>query len=87
MDPAQGTHLITALLGSAVSVLWLVGLSWIALRIFSRRRGDGLGRARAMLNRRLAAGEIDVDEYYERESALRQSEPVRRPRRRLPWSE
>jgi uncharacterized membrane protein len=69
-----GTHLITALLGSAVSLLWLVVLTWTALHLFSRRRGDGLGRARALLNRRLAAGEIDVEEYYERESALRQSQ-------------
>ena len=27
---------------------------------------------RALLERRLAAGEIDVDEYYEREAVLRQ---------------
>ena len=75
--------MITAVLGSAVSLLWLVGLTWIGLRLFSRRRGDGLGRARALLNRRLAAGEIDVEEYYERESALRQAEPARPQRRRL----
>ena len=79
----SGTHLITGLLGSAVSVLWLVVVAWIALRLFSCRRGDGLGRARALLNRRLAAGEIELEEYYERESALRQAEPSSRPRRRL----
>ncbi len=33
---------------------------------------------RALLERRLAAGEIDVDEYYEREAVLRERE---RPRR------
>jgi uncharacterized membrane protein len=76
-----GSHVITALLGGAISLLWLVALVWVALRLFRRRRGDGLGRARALLNRRLAAGEIEVEEYYERESALRQAEPAA-PRRR-----
>jgi uncharacterized membrane protein len=78
-----GAHLVTALLGSAVSLLWLVVLSWLALRLFGCRRRDGLGRARALLHRRLASGEIDVEEYYERESALRQAVPARPPRRRL----
>jgi uncharacterized membrane protein len=77
-----GGDLVMAVFGSAVSVLWLVALSWVALRIFSCRR-DGLGRARAVLHRRLASGDIDVEEYYERESALRQAEPVE-PRRRRP---
>ena len=39
---------------------------------------DGLGRARSILNRRLATGEISVEEYYERESALRSGDPARR---------
>ena len=76
-----GPDLVTAILGSAVSLLWLVVLSWVALRIFGPRR-DGLGRARAVLHRRLASGEISVEEYYEREAALRQVAPAQ-PRRRL----
>jgi uncharacterized membrane protein len=77
-----GPDLVTAILGSAVSLLWLVVLSWVALRIFGCRRRDGLGRARAVLHRRLASGEIGVEEYYEREAALRQAAPAQ-PRRRL----
>ena len=76
---ASQAHLLSAIAGSVVSLLWLVALSWLTLRVLRRRR-DGLGRARAVLNRRLAAGEIDVEEYYERESALRQAEPAHRPR-------
>ena len=37
--------------------------------------------ARETLQRRLAAGEITPDEYFERESALRDSEPSPRRRR------
>jgi uncharacterized membrane protein len=77
----MGPDLVSAVLASVVSLLWLVGLSWLALRLLGGRRREGLGRARAVLHRRLASGEIDVDEYYERESALRQAEPAP-PRRR-----
>jgi uncharacterized membrane protein len=78
-----GVDLVTAILGSAMSLLWLVALTWLALRLFGCRRRDGLGRARAVLHRRLASGEIDVEEYYERESALRQAQPAPPQRRRL----
>jgi uncharacterized membrane protein len=74
---------MTAVLSSAVSLAWLAVLSWLALRVLGGRRRDGLGRARAVLHRRLASGEISVEEYYERESALRQAEPAQPPRRRL----
>ncbi len=79
----HGIDLISAVLGTGLSVLWLVVLSWLAVRLFAGRRRDGLGRARAILHRRLASGEINVEEYYERESALRQAEPGARPPRRL----
>ena len=79
----HGTDLVTAILSTGVSVLWLLVLSWLALRLFGGRRRDGLGRARSILHRRLASGEISVEEYYERESALRQAEPAARPRRGL----
>ena len=78
-----GIDMAWAIFCGGLSVLWLLALGWIALRLFGHRRGDGLGRARALLNRRLAAGEIDVEEYYERESALRHAQPTPRPRRRL----
>ena len=38
--------------------------------------------ARALLNRRLAAGEITPEDYFERESALRSGEPPASRRRR-----
>ena len=79
----HGIDLISAVLGTGLSVLWLVVLSWLAVRLFAGRRRDGLGRARAILHRRLASGEITVEEYYERESALRQAEPRAGRRRRL----
>ena len=65
-----------AMLGN---LLWLVPVLWLMAR-FRGRRGDGLSRARAVLHRRLASGEIDVEEYYERESALRQAAPPARRR-------
>lgn len=37
----------------------------------ARPRTNGVDDARALLDRRLAEGVIDLDEYYERESALR----------------
>lgn len=79
----HGADLLAAILGSAVSVLWLLVLSWVALRLLAGRRRDGVGRARSILHRRLASGEIDVEEYYERESVLREAEPAKVPRRRL----
>jgi uncharacterized membrane protein len=79
----SGIDMAWAIFCGGLSLVWLVALSWIALRMFGHRGGDGLGRARALLNRRLAAGEIDVEEYYERESALRDAQPTPRPRRRL----
>ena len=39
--------------------------------------------ARTILERRLAKGEIDADEFFELESALRSSEPKTAPPRRL----
>ncbi len=50
------------------------------------RRGDLDDRsARSLLDHRLAIGEIDSEEYYEREAALRSAQPLSRaPRRRRP---
>lgn len=54
---------------------------------FAFRRGRGGARAEsalALLDRRLALGEIGPEDYFERESALRSSNQPSRPRR--PWS-
>jgi len=73
--------LITALACTVVSLVWLFALAWIGLRLLGGSRGEGLGRARGVLHRRLASGEIDIEEYYERESALRQAKAATRRRR------
>jgi hypothetical protein len=71
------------------SMACLVGLAlagavaYMAVRAFGRPATDGGSAARAMLDRRLAIGEIGVEEYYERESALRSSQPPPRRHRRL----
>ena len=48
--------------------------------VFALQRGRS---ARSILERRLAKGEIDADEFFELESALRSSEPSPAPPRRL----
>jgi uncharacterized membrane protein len=66
------------------TVLVVGVIAYVALRAFAAPKRDDPGTARVLLDRRLAIGEIDLDEYYERESALRHSElPQRRGRRRV----
>lgn len=73
--------LMGALVCSLVLPLLLAGGAWLALRARKSQAPDD-GSARALLDRRLAAGEIAIEEYYERESALRSAEPLAPPRRR-----
>ena len=72
------TMLIGALLCALGVPLLLLGALHVAIRGGRSKSGDGLGKARAVLHTRLASGEIDTDEYYERESALRSAAPVQR---------
>lgn len=58
----------------------LVALAWVGARALRRPTREPLAEGRALLDRRLAAGEIDVDEYYEREAALRNAAPTWRGR-------
>ncbi len=76
MDPVITPFLMLAC-GFGTFILF-GGLLLLGLHAFGPRPRDGLGRARSLLHKRLAAGEIDLEEYYERESALRQAEPPRR---------
>jgi len=80
-----GSELLLAMAVCAFGVpLFLFGMAYFGFRSWhAPRSSQGLGRARALLNKRLAAGEIEVEEYYERESALRSAEPAKAPRRRL----
>lgn len=70
--------LIGALLCALGVPLLLLGALHVGIRGWRGTRDDGLGKARAVLHTRLASGEIDADEYYERESALRSAQPVQR---------
>jgi uncharacterized membrane protein len=78
MDPGLS---VLALLACGLGGLLLFALlAWLGVLLVRGGGGDGLGRARSLLHRRLAAGEIDVEEYYERESVLRQATPTHRRR-------
>ncbi len=69
-----GSELIT-LASIASGLLFpfvIVACTYLVLRIWRATFPcDGLGKARATLNRRLAQGDITIEEFYERESALR----------------
>ena len=68
MDPGFG--LLAMLVCGLGGLVLLVAVVVAAGRLLGPR-GDGLDRARSLLHGRLASGEIDIEEYYERESALR----------------
>ncbi len=72
----EGAMLLAALACSLFLPVLLVGLAWLGGRAFRGPRPGPLAEGRALLDRRLATGEIDVDEYYEREAALRSSAPT-----------
>lgn len=68
-----------------IGLLALVALVGGAAYLAVRRAGSQVAAgddARTLLNRRLAAGEITSEDYLERESALRSSEPRTSRRRR-----
>ena len=69
--------LVGMLLCALALPLLLLGAVYIGVRGWRGAGGDGLGKARGVLHTRLARGEIDIDEYYERESALRSAQPLR----------
>jgi uncharacterized membrane protein len=70
---------------AGMGLMWLLGLAllfaivvagvYLGVRAARARVDQGEVSARALLERRLAAGEIDADEYYERESVLRAGGP------------
>jgi uncharacterized membrane protein len=75
MDPGFG--LLAMLACGLGGLLLLVVIVVVAVRLIGPQ-ADSLDGARSLLHRRLASGEIDTEEYYERESALRQAQPDRR---------
>jgi uncharacterized membrane protein len=86
MDIDGGLWLVGALLCGLALPLFLLVAGYFGLRAFGgSSQRDELDSARALLDRRLAAGEIETEEYYEREAALRNAQPPadrRRGRRR-----
>lgn len=75
--------LLAGLFCALAAPLVLMGGVFVAVRAWRRPADDGSAKARAALGERLARGDIDIDEYYERESALRSTEPAARAGRRL----
>lgn len=75
---------VPMVLGFVILVLLIAAVAaaaYLGLRALGRGGGDD--SARGLLDRRLASGEIDAEEYYEREAALRSaSAPPRGARRR-----
>ncbi len=77
VDPSV---VVVASLACLLGLVLAAAVGYALLRPAVGSTDDRGSSARALLDRRLAMGEIDVDEYYERESALRSAEPAR-PRR------
>ncbi len=86
-------HDMMGWMGLAGLIALLVLLALVAAAVYAgvraARSDPGRGpletdSARALLDRRLAAGEIDPEDYYEREALLRTSPPSSRRRRRGP---
>ncbi len=67
---------VFGLVGLVVLVALIAAGVYFGNRLARPRLDEDSGRA--LLERRLAAGEIDVDEYYEREAVLREREGWRR---------
>jgi uncharacterized membrane protein len=82
MEIDGGAMLVAALACALALPLFLLSLGFVGVRALRGSRWSSPTRtARTVLDRRLAAGEIDVDEYYERESALRSTDSATARRR------
>lgn len=77
-----GLMLVAALICVLAVPLLLITAVYVGARVARSGRWVGAQpEGRDVLDRRLAAGEIGVDEYYERESALRSANAGSSPRR------
>ncbi len=74
--------MLLMVVGAVLLIAAIAVAVWLVVRSTQKDRAELPESAREVLDRRLAAGEISSDEYYERESALRSAEPARR--RRVP---
>lgn len=85
MDRMDMSVMAVAMLLGVLALLAVIAAAvYVGIRATRPRRGlDAGGAARAMLDQRLATGEIDPEEYYERESALRDAAPTARRGKRV----
>lgn len=74
-----GSMGLTMLVCALVVLALVVAAVYLGVRLARRPGADA--SARAMLDRRFAAGELGAEEYYERESALRSTATTTRKRR------
>ncbi len=82
MDGLDMSLMLVVMLVGAVLVLGAIGAAvYVGVRASRPSPGVDEESARALLDRRLAASEIEPEEYYERESALRDAQPSGRRRR------
>ena len=81
MMMGSGSGLLWILIGLLALVALVGGAAYFAVR-GGRPQVPSADDARTLLNRRLAAGEITPEDYFERESALRSGEPRTSHRRR-----
>jgi uncharacterized membrane protein len=75
----MGLGMLMMLVGFLVFLAAIGAAVYLGTRAASRPDGGELEQGdspRALLDRRLASGEISTEEYYERESALRDAQPV-----------
>ena len=79
LDPGMAIVGLVCVLGVPLVLLLAVYVGARAMRVGGR--AEQIGSARGLLERRLAEGAIDVDEYYERDSALRSTEATGQKRR------
>ncbi len=79
----MGAMAIVMVVVALIVVVGLVAAIHLGARALRSRDGREVeASARALLDRRLAAGEISSEEYYERESALRSGETSQATKRR-----
>jgi len=85
MDMDMSLMAIAMVVGTLIVVAGLVAAVYVVARaIRSPATPHEVESGRTLLDRRLATGEIDADDYYEREAALRSAQPVAKRRHRRP---
>jgi len=83
MGMDMGLMALVMVVVALVVVGGLVAAVYLGVRALRSPERSGVDDSpRALLDRRLAAGEISSEEYFERESALRSAEPFQPTRGR-----